>query len=330
MTDIEAQLGRVPDPKRLDGFPTLSCFMGADQDATIFQRFDRLSARNLLYLQSNLNELQARLDDLDQLDAEAGVQDAGARLSAKAYSDLKAKARWYQEDRERGSSVLQQEVTGTMVQNREDEIGAGAFGRVELHRQIREAMRDYREALIQAREVMNFAVPSNRALETLQRYFWTPRDKSILIGCDANMLSERHDLVTLVQSNDDRLSRILRKMFGRCFRDRRRNPQPDLGIYYFSEARIQLASYLISIVFSGILLLGAMACLSILQDRGWQLRLGLVAIFTSLFALVIGLLTNAKRSEIFTSSAAYAAVLVVFVSVNLGSSIPPGTVIAGG
>jgi hypothetical protein len=110
--------------------------------------------------------------------------------------------------------------------------------------------------------------------------------------------------------------------------DRRRNPQPDLGIYYFSEARIQVASYMISIVFSGILLLSAMACLSILQDRGWQLRLGLDAIFISLFALVISLLTNAKRSEIFTSTAAYAAVLVVFLSANLGPPIAFSTVTA--
>ncbi|KAE9371431.1 hypothetical protein N431DRAFT_545683 [Stipitochalara longipes BDJ] len=330
MADIEAQLGRIHDPNRLDGFPALSYFMGTDQDAAIFQRFDRLSARNLLYLQSNLNELQAKLDEFDKTDAEAGAQDAVRQLSAKAYSDLKLTARGYEEERERGSSALQQGASDSTIQRRENDIGVSALQRVELHREIKEAMRDYREALIQAREVMNFAAPSNRALETLRRYFWTPRDKSILIGCDANMLSDSHDLVTLVQSNDDRLSRMLRKMFGRCFRDRKRNPQPDLGIYYFSEARIQLASYLISIVFSGILLLGAMACLFILQNRGWQLRLGLVALFTSLFALVIGLLTNAKRSEIFTSTAAYAAVLVVFISVNTGPSVPPGISIAGG
>jgi hypothetical protein len=45
-----------------------------------------------------------------------------------------------------------------------------------------------------------------------------------------------------------------------------------------------------------------------------------VAVFTSLFAAVIGLVTNARRSEVFASTAAYAAVLVVYVSANLGSS----------
>jgi hypothetical protein len=145
MTDIEAQLGRRHSPKRLDGFPALSYFMGADQDAAIFQRFDRLSARNLPYLQSNLNDLQAKLDQLDQIDAKAGLQDAEARLSAKAYSDLKAKARWYRHENDKKKTLQEMDTTEIMVQNREDNIGADALERVELHRQIKEAMRDYRE-----------------------------------------------------------------------------------------------------------------------------------------------------------------------------------------
>jgi hypothetical protein len=204
------------------------------------------------------------------------------------------------------------------------------------------------EALIQAREVINFNPPSRRALSTFQRYFYTAKDKSVLIGCDANLLEEPEDLIALVQSNDDRLSRMLRHIFGRCLsvrqkpfvlsdcdqkappslthhplnQDRRRNPEPDLEIYYFSESRIQLASYIISIFFSGVLLVGAMACLSLLNNYSWKLRLGMVALFTSLFGAIIGLLTNAKRAEIFASTAAYTAVLVVYVSTNLGPPVP--------
>jgi hypothetical protein len=73
------------------------------------------------------------------------------------------------------------------------------------------------EALIQAREVMNFNRPSNRAFSTLKRYFYPEKDKSVLIGRDANLLEEPEDLVALVKSNDDRLSQILRHVFGRCF-----------------------------------------------------------------------------------------------------------------
>ena len=45
----------------------------------------------------------------------------------------------------------------------------------------------------------------------------------------------------------------------------------------------------------------------------------MVALFTALFAGVVGMLTNARRAEIFGSTAAYAAVLVVFVSGGLGA-----------
>jgi len=44
--------------------------------------------------------------------------------------------------------------------------------------------------------------------------------------------------------------------------------------------------------------------------------------WTVLFAACVGWLTNAKRDQIFAATAAYAAVLVVFVSGNLGSSEP--------
>lgn len=46
-------------------------------------------------------------------------------------------------------------------------------------------------------------------------------------------------------------------------------------------------------------------------------RLGMIAAFTSFFALTVGLLTDARRVEIFGATAAYTAVLVVFVSGNL-------------
>jgi hypothetical protein len=65
-----------------------------------------------------------------------------------------------------------------------------------------------------------------------------------------------------------------------------------------------------------------MACLSFLDGYSWKLRLGLVALFTSLFGVIIGLLTNARRAELFASTAAYTAVLVVYVSANLGPSTP--------
>lgn len=49
-------------------------------------------------------------------------------------------------------------------------------------------------------------------------------------------------------------------------------------------------------------------------------RLGLVITFIVLFALGLSLSTSANRDSIFGATAAYAAVLVVFVSGNLANS----------
>ena len=75
-------------------------------------------------------------------------------------------------------------------------------------------------------------------------------------------------------------------------------------IFYYSYRRIQRAGAIISIIFSAILLVGAIVCLMLVSDRSINVRVGMIVLFTSLFALVVGLLTNARRAEIFGASAA--------------------------
>jgi len=48
-----------------------------------------------------------------------------------------------------------------------------------------------------------------------------------------------------------------------------------------------------------------------------------------LFATCVGWLTNARRDQIFAATAAYAAVLVVFVSGTLGGAGAPNSVTLG-
>jgi hypothetical protein len=75
---------------------------------------------------------------------------------------------------------------------------------------------------------------------------------------------------------------------------------------------------IISVIIAAILLVGAITSLYYVTQP--KARLGMIAGFTVLFAISVGLSTSAKRGEIFASTAAYAAVLVVFVSGNLGSA----------
>ena len=72
------------------------------------------------------------------------------------------------------------------------------------------------------------------------------------------------------------------------------------------------------IIPADLLLLGAIFNLYFVPSS--QKRLGLIAGYTGLFAICVGLLTNARRAEIFSACAAYAAVLVVYVSGGLGQA----------
>jgi hypothetical protein len=71
-------------------------------------------------------------------------------------------------------------------------------------------------------------------------------------------------------------------------------------------------------VLAAVLLIGAIVNLYLVSKP--KAKLGLVAMYTILFASSVALCTNARRAELFASTAAYAAVLVVFVSGDLGGS----------
>jgi hypothetical protein len=87
---------------------------------------------------------------------------------------------------------------------------------------------------------------------------------------------------------------------------------------YVSGHRIQLFVIVVNVLLAAVLLFGAIFNLYFVTED--QKRLGLVAGYTVAFAVCVGLLTNARRSEIFGACAAYAAVLVVFVSGNIAET----------
>lgn len=67
--DIELGL-RKGNFSLLEGYPTVAQFISHDSDAFIYRSFQKLSARRLLYLQSQLADLEAQLERLDTFDAE--------------------------------------------------------------------------------------------------------------------------------------------------------------------------------------------------------------------------------------------------------------------
>lgn len=83
----------------LKGYPSLAAFVSSDEDrsSVIYKRFDRLSARSLLYQQSELAELQKEQDELDgedflddDLDVKKRARDVRSLHQAAAAGDVNA------------------------------------------------------------------------------------------------------------------------------------------------------------------------------------------------------------------------------------------------
>jgi hypothetical protein len=88
----------------LGGYPSLATFIASDKDKSTanFKRFDRLAARNLLYLQSDLAELQAKLEEYDDQGRDGSL---AAKESARNWAVFKE--RTAKSDPERMQLVLE-------------------------------------------------------------------------------------------------------------------------------------------------------------------------------------------------------------------------------
>ncbi|KAL8730387.1 MAG: hypothetical protein Q9181_004684 [Wetmoreana brouardii] len=287
--DVDFELG-IPFPHRrarLEGYPSFAHFIARDSDAAIYRKYSHLSARNLLYLQSELHELEERLKNLDKEDGK-DTHNEEAQKAARNWN-------YYSDPRNERA-----------CQHRA------------LQKEIRAKIKEYHEAMLLESRILALSSPSSRTLHAFKRWF-NLNSVPKLWGRDEHLFDDEQDLVALAPVDNDRLNLFLRTYFGWFFRQRD-DEVPSAGsskLFYYPQRRIHTAGALISIFFSAILLVGAIVCLLLIANKDMHLRVGMIVLFTCMFALVVGLITNARRAEIFGATAAYAAVLVVFVSNNL-------------
>jgi len=178
VNNVEAGIGRLP------GYPSLAHFVASDRDRTtlIYKRYDELAARNLLYLQSELAELETRQRKLDQ-------QDLGADMStlqcARSFTDM--------HEAVRAKDARQEE-------------------RWELIKQIRETLKEYREALLVESTLATLPRPSKRVFKAFKTVFNNEGDGKAgsfptLGGSSENLYEDIDDLVALrVKDDQDRLT----------------------------------------------------------------------------------------------------------------------------
>ncbi|KAI4261280.1 MAG: hypothetical protein L6R42_003516 [Xanthoria sp. 1 TBL-2021] len=286
--DIELAISpspRLPSTPRLPGYPSFAHFVSQDGDASIYRRYESLSARNLLYLQSELHELEGQLEELDAADVkERDSDDDESRKIARLWHH------YAQADNER------------------------ALRHRALQAKIRPKIKEYHEALVLESRVLALSAPTPRSLAMFKRWY-LHHPRPVLWGRDKDLFRNEQDLVALAPVETDRLNIFLQKYLGWFLKEKRETSTHE-DLFYFPARRVHRAGAVVSIFLSAVLLIGAIVCFVNIDPKNTKLRIGMIVLFTCLFAAVVGLLTNARRAEIFASTAAYAAVLCVFMNNN--------------
>lgn len=296
-TPTPSSASERPTAPSSEGFIGLAAKIAADPDksTTIYRRFDALSARNLLFYQAELAELEEEQNQYDKEDQKAA--DQLNQESIECQHDWETFAHRAKDDgRERS--------------------------KMELAMKIRITLEKYYEALAAHQRLLNSPLPSTTTVKAMQNWFNDPTGKKDpndcipqLWGASEHTYSDPHDLVALrVPTDQDRLSDFIQKNFGVFFKA---SHDPGGGAQILiSHATLSMFSTILSLILASILLFGAIISLSIIGSK--PVLLGMLCFWTMMFAACVGLLTDAKRDQVFAATAAYAAVLVVFISGNLG------------
>lgn len=280
-----------------DGYPALAAWITRDPDneTFVFRKFGRLAARNILHLQSQLIALEYEIDQLD--DEARRSNDFEAQQSSRRWETLMKHAN---------------DPNNTNRPERE---------RVEKMNELRKLLKEYYELLTLQAQVTELKPPNTRVLTTFRHYVDGNAYKSdtmpsmpIISGRAKEFLSDKGDLIALARRPDeDPISRLLQDHW--AFQTRKTSDPLDRTTFYKNKHVVRTVAT-ISMIIAAVLLISAIVSLHVVQDTKW--KLGLVATYTLLFALCVATLTNARRAEVFAATAAYAAVLVVFVSGDLG------------
>ncbi|OCL10360.1 hypothetical protein AOQ84DRAFT_387569 [Glonium stellatum] len=301
------------------GYPRLAAFNASEQNFMLYRGFSYVHACLLLDLQTSISALECELDEFDNED---NTDEQRLRLQCR------------EEDIETAREAVSE--TGTKRRTRRDVLE-------ELHNQTSFSLRPENYYLSDNKYVLlGFARrtglfepvgsstlplqrPTDRDYRSARTWFHNVRPIVQLeegyIGLREDILSLRHGrewagFDGMIESLLHKLDcKLIRKIF--CTPDLL-NKTSDERVYYFSPSRVEkLVGFIITSVIFVLLVLPVVAMYrltSLGNTRSMFSAIGVLTIFTLLFSAAMSLLTKAKRHELFAASAAYCAVLVVFIT----------------
>ncbi|ORX96603.1 hypothetical protein BCR34DRAFT_628796 [Clohesyomyces aquaticus] len=276
------------------GYPRLAAFNASEQNFMQYRGFSYIHNRLLLRLQANIQALEAELEEIDQF--HDSLDDAKTRLRSQDLDN--AACRNEKKNGERTREDILGDLTAKILQ--------------------------YDELLIKSRELVSFQRPTKRDYQSVRYWF---HNVAPLVDEEQEYITWKEDIITLRHGRewagfDGLVEECLHKVNCRLIRwlfctDDQKRKSSDKRIYYFSPSRVaKLVNLLITAVIFSLLaapVLGMYRLSNFKKTEAIFAAIGVLMVFTLLFAAAMSLLTKARRHELFAASAAYCAVLVVFI-----------------
>ncbi|CAG1982738.1 unnamed protein product [Fusarium graminearum] len=269
------------NPAKIDdsprGYPSLAAFMSADKDFTMFRSFSRLHTRLLLHKQDELTELEQRLDELDQADSKVAPY----------------------------LLITNRDVSG-------DTERRALLGEIEIK------LNEYNKLLEALMNHQERPEPNEAQIRSVRN--WVDGKRPIVYS-ETTFLNDRSDLKRSkhtvesggLESLLDSLStwpylRGICKLFS-LLDTSGRSSDPKVKIIRLS--RLVAVSRALNTLLAIATLVAPIVVLYLVKPI--PKRLFVIAAFTVVFSSALCWLTSSRNYEIFSATAAYCAVMVVFV-----------------
>jgi len=274
-----------------NGYPRASAYLNSDVGTTLFRRFGTLHSRALLYKQHELTELEAKLEKMDRDDAET---------VETSWRNSRSINRRDGEDNEDKKALIEEIVT---------------------------KLEEYDDLLLRDAGLRKLTRPSKRSHRNFMDWVWTENPFGRV---DQQFIFHQNDFVVLDEYDESWLDVFMHRLmyyFNRGFLRKVFSNAEDQGktsdeqVRYYSEDRLGVFIK-IFVAFTSSALLLIPIYLFLTCTISTKVMASITLVFALIFATAVTLCTNARRQDVFAATAAYCAVLVVFIGNIQQSQLP--------
>ncbi|KAK6501408.1 hypothetical protein TWF481_009248 [Arthrobotrys musiformis] len=273
------------------GYSKLAAFIELEDDLAIFRRFSRLHAQLLLYRQADIEEIEEDLAELDMIEEEE-ARNAGTPANVLNRS-------W----------------------RREKDLEEYRVG---LVKRLRKSMKEYDDELFRYKQKLALKDAADWQIQNIANWMNNQRPVHPLVPKESRFLEDKGDICALQASSEDSavLTDVLRgwarDTFGCMWLFKKKGNPASYGdpsiTYYSTDWKDALMRVAYAALVSALLIAGVIVLFYVNSDEG---RLAVLCVSTLLCGVIMALFTTARKGEIMGGTAAYCAVMVVFVGSTL-------------